>query len=144
MKIVTLLLGTVLSTSAFAASINFTYSGFENGRNSYYSCDYAESQTEFHLETLGATNIDVTCFGGITPFSIQPVSIRAKFDLPEVTGESSDVVEIEGDTWNPACGLNTTIINNILKKMKNVKVLKKRDSCAFATTNYYYKLDISK
>lgn len=140
-----LLSALLVSSSAFAANINFTYFGNEGGRQSYYACDYAQYQTESYLELLGATNIDVTCFGGIQPWgSVQPVSIRASYDLPVVTGQSVETVELKGDSFNPACGINVRIIKEILKTMTNVEVVKKQDSCAFATTNYYYKLNIAR
>ncbi len=144
MKTLTLAAALLISASSFATSVSFTYFGNEGGRQSYYACDYAEDQTAAHLETLGATNIDVRCNGGINNWSVQPVSVYATFDLPEVTGSAVETVEIEGDTFNPACGLNVRIISEILKKMTNVTVLKKNDSCAFATTNYYYKLNVAR
>lgn len=145
MKLITLVATLLISASSFAANFSFTYFGNEGGRQSYYACDYVQYQTESYLETLGATNIDVTCHGGIqSTWSIQPVSIRAKYDLPEVTGTSVETVELKGDSFNPACGINVRIISEILKTMTNVSVVKKNDSCAFATTNYYYKLNVAR
>jgi hypothetical protein len=146
MKKIILATALFASVSSFAAEVNFTYFGNEGGRQSYYACSYVEDQAISYLELLGATNIDVRCSGGIQTGSwyAQPVSLRAKFDLPVVTGANVETVEIEGDNWNPACGLNTRMLNEMLKKFENVTVLKKIDSCAFATTNYYYKLQISR
>lgn len=146
MKKTALLSALLISTSAFAANINFTYFGNEGGRQSYYACDYVEDQTQSYLELLGATNIDVRCSGGIQPsgWSVQPVSIRASYDLPVVTGQSVETVEIQGDAFNPACGINVRIMKEALKTFSNVEVLKKQDSCAFASSNYYYKLNIAR
>lgn len=144
MKKLTVLFALLMSVSSFAATVSFTYFGNEGGRQSYYACDYVESQAVSYLELLGATNVDVSCFGGINPWSVQPVSLKATFDLPEVTGSSVETVEIKGDTWNPACGINVRMIKEFLKVFTNVEVLKKSDSCAFANTNYYYKLNIAR
>lgn len=144
MKKLTLLPILMFSVSAFATTVNFTYFGNEGGRQSYYACSYAEDQTASYLEELGATNIDVRCSGGITNFSVQPVSVRASFDLPVVTGSTVDVLEFEGDVWSPSCGLNVRIINELLPKFKNVEVVKKSDACAFASSNYYYKLKVTR
>lgn len=145
MKVLTLVAALLISASSFAANFSFTYFGNEGGRQSYYACDYVQYQTEDYLQLLGATNIDVSCSGGIqSNWNVQPVSIRAKFDLPVVTGSVVDTVELQGDAFNPACGINVQIISEILKKMTNVSVVKKKDSCAFATTNYYYKLNVAR
>ncbi|MBA2403660.1 MAG: hypothetical protein H0V66_02730 [Bdellovibrionales bacterium] len=141
----TILATLLLSSTAFATNISFTYFGNEGGRQSYYACSYAEDQTISYLELLGATNIDVTCYGGISNgWSMQPVSVRASYNLPVVTGSIVETVTIEGDTFNPACGLNVRILKEVLKTFSNIEVLKKSDACAFAHSNYYYKLNIAR
>lgn len=145
MKTITLMAALFVSASSFAADFSFTYFGNEGGRQSFYACDYVQAQTEGYLELLGATNIDVRCHGGIqNNWSVQPVSIRASYDLPEVTGTGVETVEIKGDSFNPACGINVRIIKEILKTMTNVTVVKKSDSCAFANTNYSYTLNVAR
>ena len=144
MKTTALFLAIIVSGSVFAKNISFTYFGNEGSNQSYYACSYVEDQTQSYLELLGATNIDVRCSGGISGgWSMQPVSIRASYDVAEVTGTSVELVEIKGDYSNPACGLNVRIIKEILKTLTNVEVLKKDDSCAFATSNYYFKLNLA-
>lgn len=145
MKLITVLAALMISASSFAANFSFTYFGNEGGRQSFYACDYVQAQTEGYLELLGATNIDVRCSGGIqSTWSVQPVSIRAAYDLPEITGTGVETVEIKGDSFNPACGINVMIIKNILKTMTNVSVVKKSDSCAFVNTNYSYTLNVAR
>ena len=140
----TALLATLLfSTSAFAENFSFTYYGNEGGRQSYYACSYIEDQTVSYLELFGATKINVRCSGGIDNGWIRPVSVRASYDLPEVTGAGVETIEIKGDSLNPACGVNVKIIKEILKTFTNVEVLKKQDACAFATSNYYFKLNVA-
>lgn len=134
-----------LSFNALAAEVSFTYFGNEGGRQSYYACSYVEDQALSYLELLGATNIDLRCSGGIqAPGWIGPVSLRANFDLPEVTGSGVETVEVKGDVWNPACGINVRMMSEFLKVFTNVQVLKKQDACAFASSNYYYKLQIAR
>jgi hypothetical protein len=133
------------SFASFAETVSFTHFGNGGGRQSYYACDYAQSQTEAFLTVVGAKNIDVSCSGGIQSWgSAQPVSIRASFDLPAVTTQVVEAVEVEGDSFSPACGLNVQIINTIVKKLPNVQVVKKSDSCAFVSSNYYYLLNITR
>jgi hypothetical protein len=137
----------VLSFSAFAEkkTVSFTYSGIESYGRSYYACDYVEYQTEKMLELFGATQIDVSCSGGIQFGSMWPVSIRATFEAPTLVGnEVAEVKKIEGDFSRPACGLNTTIVKRLLPSFSNVKVVKKSDSCAFASSNYSYTFEIIK
>jgi hypothetical protein len=143
------LLALTLCSLSFAAiaseTVSFTHFGNGGGNQSYYACDYAQSQTENFLSVLGATNIDVSCSGGIQSWgSAQPVSIRARFDLPAVVTNTVESVEVEGDTWSPACGLNVQIVNSIVKKFSNVQVVKKSDACAFVSSNYYYLLNITR
>jgi hypothetical protein len=144
MKKLFTLLALTLSLSSFAKEyVSFTYFGNEGGRNSYYACDYVEAQAAQYLELFGATDIEVYCSGGIQPWSVQPVSLRASFNKPVLSGrEAGEVVEIKGDAFNPACGVNTRMINEFLRKFDNISVVKKNDSCAFARTNYYYQLNI--
>lgn len=136
----------VFSFASFAKeTVSFTYFGNEGGRQSYYACDYVEGQTEYYLELFGATDIEVYCHGGIQPWgSVQPVSINAKFNLPVIAGNSVESVKVQGDTWNPACGVNVRIVQSLLKKFTNVEVVKKSDSCAFHNSNYSYQFNIAR
>ena len=135
----------VLSFSSFAAEkASFSYSGFEGWGQSYYSCDYVEAQTERVLELFGATETNVRCSGGIEMGRYWgPVSVTATFEAPILSGnEVAEVVKLKGDSWNPACGLNVTIVKSLLPKFSNVTVIKKNDSCAFQRSNYSYEFSI--
>lgn len=145
----TLLASIVLSISSFAFSetstVHFSYFGNDGRNQTYYACSYVEDEAYSHLETLGAMNIETRCSGGIQPWGVSmPISLTAKFTTPVVNGNGTSVVEIEGDTWNPNCDLNTRMINAFLKEFQNIKVLEKRDGCGFRSSNYYYKLEIKK
>jgi hypothetical protein len=143
------ILALILCSLSFAAiareTVYFTHFGNGGRTQSYYACDYAKSQTEKFISVLGATNIDVSCFGGIQAWGLaQPVSIHAQFDLPTVVTNTVESVEVEGDTWSPGCGLNVQIVNTIVKMFSNVQVVKKSDACAFTSSNYYYLLNITR
>jgi hypothetical protein len=131
------------SVSAMATNFSFTYFGNEAGTQSYYACSYVEDQAQSYLELLGATHIDVRCSGGITSgWNAGPVTLNASFDLPVVTNNDFETLEISGDFSSPACGLNVRIIKEILKSMAYIQVIKREDACAFSTSNYYYKLRV--
>lgn len=132
-----------VSASAFAESVSFSYSGLEAWGRSYYHCDYVEAQTEKVLELFGASNINISCYGGIEHGRMEPVSINATFDAPVVTG----VVEratFKGNSWDSACGINVAIVKNVLPKFSNVKVLSKRDTCSSERSRYSYDFEITK
>lgn len=137
----------LISFSSFAKEqVSFSYSGLEGWGRTYYACDYVEAQTEKVLEMFGATGIDVRCTGGIDLGRFPgPVSVKASFDAPVLSGRDvAEVVKYRGDVWNPGCGLNVTIVKSLLPKFKNVTVLKKNDSCAFANSNYSYEFAIQR
>ena len=145
MKKILCLVALTLSFTAVAFEEKVSFTHFENQGwgYAYYSCDYAESQTEKHLEVLGATNVSVRCNGGIEHGRMWPVSVTATFDAPVLSGrEIAEVVKVKGDRRNPSCGLNVAIWKAILPKFSNVTVLSKKDSCSFADTNYSYELSI--
>lgn len=145
MKKLLVLVATLFSFSVFAReSVSFTYFGNEGWGQSYYACDYVEARTEKVLEMFGATEIEVRCSGGIEFGRYWgPVNVRTSFELPVLTGtEVAEEVTFKGDSWNPACGLNVTIVKKLLPKFSNVSVVKKSDSCAFSRSNYSYVFSI--
>jgi hypothetical protein len=147
MKTLFAVLTLVLSLSAMAdqKKVSFSYHGYEGSNRSFYSCSYAEAQTEKFLELFGATQVYVSCFGGIQYGNVGPVHLTATFETPVLVGtEMTKVSKVKGDMSNPACGLNTTIVSTLLPYFSNVKVLNKDDSCAFARTNYSYTFQITK
>src|SRR5665648_169560 len=113
MKKLFAVLALVVSFSALAGQqkVSFTYSGFEGSNRYFYACDYAEGQTESFLKLFGATEIRVSCFGGIQFGQMSPVTVRATFEAPDMVGnEMATISTVKGDRSNPACGLNTTIV----------------------------------
>jgi hypothetical protein len=139
------LLAFALSFSAFAGEVkvSFTHFGNNGGNQSYYACYYVEGQAYKYLELFGATEVVVRCNGGIGPWSVSPVSVRASFNLPLLSGrELADTVKLKGDNWTPSCGINVQMIREFLKVFSNISVVKKSDSCAFANSNFFYELSI--
>jgi len=142
-----IILFSLFSSLAYAGEVkqvSFTYFGNSGPNRQFYACDYVEAQAEGFLETFGATRIEVSCTGGIQNYSMSPVSVRAKFELPQVTGSSVDEVVLEGDSFNPNCGINSKIINEFVKMFSTIKIIKKSDSCAFQSSNYSFKLQIQR
>lgn len=141
----TLLAGIALSLSfgAFAESVSFSYSGMETWGQSFYSCDYVQTQTEHVLEIFGATDVHVNCFGGVEFGRMSPVSVNATFELPILNG-AVERLSIKGDRWTPSCGVNVAIIKNLLPVFTNVTVLSKNDSCMNERSNYSYQLEIAR
>ena len=142
MKKILLVCAFLATFAASAAELSFTYFGNDLGRQVYYSCDYVEDQATYYLNLLGANHIDVMCTGGIQNWSWMPIHLKAKFELPLITGHGVETLELQGDTWNPNCGLNTTIINAAVKTMTHIQVIKKSDSCPFVDSNFFYKLQV--
>jgi hypothetical protein len=145
MKKLVLIAVFILSASAFGQTqkVSFTHFG-QSGRNqSYYACSYVEAQAYSYLELLGVSGARVRCYGGIMPGSYRPqsVSVVANFDLPVISGVE-EVIEIRGESSNPACGLNTQMIREFIKVMPHVEILNKSDSCAFHNSNFFYRLKI--
>ncbi|MES3037320.1 MAG: hypothetical protein V4736_05375 [Bdellovibrionota bacterium] len=99
--------------------IHVSYSSF----HSYYSCDYAEQQTEKILNVMGAQGMKVTCSGGL-PYN-EFVSVRARFQSAIATIGTTE------DNWsgvkfkvNEACDFNESIARQLAKHFttRNVKV----------------------
>jgi hypothetical protein len=147
MKSLVFLLALTTTASVFAQThkVSFTHFGNRGGNQSYYACSFVESQAYKYLELLGATDVRVRCSGGIQSggWHPQPVSVTATFQLPALTGVEESL-EIRGDHWNPACGLNTQMLREFIKVMPHVEVVRKSDSCAFHNSNFFYQLNITR
>lgn len=119
MKITTLLIAFVSAFSLKAAAETVTWTpqtakvSYTNMR-AFYSCDYAESQTEHYLELLGARDIKVRCTGGLPDF--QSVNLTAEFLAPVI---STDGVEAEWQAVTlkarESCDFNETIAKRVMK-----------------------------
>ncbi len=103
----------LVSTFAFAneGNLNMYYTGFEGGNRVFLSCDYAEGQTRFVLEKLGAKNIRTNCFGGIQFGSMSPVSLRATYSTDD--SRVGEIVDLKN--WNGNCFFETALVEEILR-----------------------------
>jgi len=64
----------------------------------YYDCDYAKTQTKRILKTLGASDIKVTCTGGLDRFRRmppRPLFLRTQFQALSSTGEGQYTAELQ-------------------------------------------------
>lgn len=146
MKKLTAVIAMVLSLGAFATeqSVEVTIFGNEAGwTQSYYNCDYVEDTAKSLLKKLGATDISARCTGGLDPWMriALPATVRSEFNLPVVTGETTEVVKIRGRD----CVLNTKLMKSFLKVFTNVEVIKARTSC-FGGSNdsFSYELKVTR
>ncbi len=138
-----------LSFNAFSfETVRFSYTDFGNdgfSRN-YYSCDFAEAALESHLELLGASNISVSCFGGIQSWGVTPVSLSASFDVPTATAENHTrmtQVRLESaDRFETACFFHTKLLTQLLKLFPNAVTRAKRTSCFDNRTRWNYDLNV--
>jgi hypothetical protein len=145
------LLALFASFSASAAEtkdavFNFTFFGTTSGGYSMVACDYASSLAEKWMEALGAKNVSVACMGGIGPNGTFPLSLRATYLAPVVTG-STHVTRFTiasgtfpGDT---ACDFDTRLMGALLADFPNVHVNTHRDVCMTYDTPYSYDLTVT-
>ena len=94
-----------------------------SSNRSYYSCSYAEKQTEKYLTMLGAKDIEIRCTGGIQSGSPSwawaPVSVRASFQaLVAVDSSEKDSVPVEENSLTfkgrGSCDFNSKLIKTAL------------------------------
>lgn len=97
--------------------------------NSYYSCSYAEKQTEKYLIMLGAKDIEIRCTGGIQSGSPSwawaPISVRASFQaLVTVDNSEKDAVPVEENSvtfkGRGSCDFNSKLIKNALSHFEAI------------------------
>ena len=133
---------TVMTVTAVAETVTWTpqtvrFSYFNS--RAFYSCDYAEAQTEHFLTLLGARNPDVRCSGGLPETSA--VNITAQFAAPSV---STDGVEA---SWHSvtlksreSCELNETIVRHVMKRFPTREVTS-QSSCWNAEGSFTYEFE---
>ncbi len=108
MKALLLALAAIGFTNFAQARESKTIDVYFFSTRTYYSCDFAESQTEKILEKIGAQDIKVRCSGGLPYYSY--VDVRADFTV--ATNDDDDatynLVEIKTDD---SCDLNERILD---------------------------------
>ncbi|MBY0517623.1 MAG: hypothetical protein K2P81_11975 [Bacteriovoracaceae bacterium] len=135
MRLISLLALVFCFQAAAFETVRFNYTDFGNdgfSRN-YYSCSFAEATLESHLETLGASNISVNCFGGIESWGVSPVSLSATFDVPTATAANhtrANAVKIQSSNrFEQSCFFNTKLLKELVKVFPNVENRSTRQSC---------------
>lgn len=129
----------LISLNVFATTteqnLNFYYSGFEGRNRVYLACDFAESSAIELLEQLGAYDIEVYCSGGIDFGRMFPISLRGNYVVDN--SRSGETIEIKSN-FNTNCYLNTRFLDNVLKTMDHIEVVKKRSYCFDSDSSYNY------
>lgn len=133
MKMMTIVAALFAVSSAFASEyvsrkLSFSPRTHHGGTITYYNCDAVEAMAESHLQALGASNVRVSCSGGIEMGWMTPVFVRASFDAV-VPGENYGTVQITLK-GNESCHLNTEFLDAAIKLFPGVKVDSKRASCS--------------
>jgi hypothetical protein len=128
------------SSFAFASegSLSMHYSGFEGRNRVFLSCDYAENQTRYVLEKLGATNIQTNCFGGIQYGSMSPISIRAKYSTND--SRLGEVVNLTNSNGN--CFFETALVEEILRDFPFTEILRERGHCFRNDSSYQFEIKL--
>lgn len=142
----------LLAFNAFAVeftttTFRHTDNGIDGFSRNYYSCDFAESALESHLETLGASNIRVTCSGGIEQgWGMWPVNLTARFDIPSATAENhtrSEATRVSSRSFgNSSCNFHTKLLNKLLPLFTNVSVGAKRTTCMNNDSRWSYDVTV--
>jgi hypothetical protein len=141
-----------LAFNAFAVeftttTFRHTDTGMDGFSRNYYSCDFAEAALESHLESLGASNISVSCSGGIEQnWGFWPVNLTASFDIPAATSENhtrSQNSRLSSSRFgNSSCYFNTKLLNKLLPLFTNVKVNAKRATCMDSDSRWSYDVTV--
>ncbi len=140
------LLAMVLSFNVLAVEFSHTDFGNDGFSRHYYSCDFAEAALEGHLEALGATQIDVSCSGGIESWGVFPVTLQARFDLPNATRENhtrATALRLKASSrFNEACFFHTKLLNKLLKVTSNVEVNSRSAHCVDNRSRWSYSVTV--
>jgi len=108
---------------------------------SFYSCHYAEKQTDLVLTALGAQNIKIQCRGGLPHF--EHVDVKAEFDSAQPASSSEQkgeyvFVELRFDE---SCQFNKELVKEILPHFE-VDVQKHWGSCWYSKGRFAYELEV--
>jgi hypothetical protein len=146
-----ILFALLLSLTTFGAQassdqsvFHFSFSGYGSGRYTMVSCDYAEYLARDWMDTFGATNLDVSCSGGITPTGVWPISLRVRYTAPVLseTPVTEEKVIRSGPFGQSNCSFDTSLMRDLLHAFSNVTVTRKRDACFAPDSSYEYKINV--
>lgn len=124
------------------------FHGDNSGRKIYYRCESAKKLLEDRLASVGAQAVETICTGGLESYGRiphwQPLTLVAKFEVPTTTKET-EVVELNAENdHHEDCFLNVTVVEELIRKLPEVKVLKKKNSCLNNYTKWSYTIEVPK
>ncbi len=145
-----LLMMSTFSTAAFASeaapgsTFNYTFFGNSSGRYTMVACSYAEYVAADFMEKLGATEVSIQCTGGIEPWGIRPLTIRATYTAPDLSeGGQTETVLIESDGRDANCSFDTGLMRALLRDFPNAKKVRASDACFNHDSHYSYELEVT-
>ena len=152
MKKMFLCLVALMSFSAAQASVpskkvaysqEFTLrSNFSALETVYYNCDSAEDQVEDMLVKMGASNVHVTCTGGLDTFNPGmsfPAHISVSFETMRAAANSSDATSSDWKTVSIRSFDNCFMMSQVYENVKDsfeMKDVKAPRSCARADSSF--------
>jgi hypothetical protein len=139
------------SVQAFATeyerkTFNYTDFGNDGFSRNFYACSFAEAALNDHLVKLGAINVRTSCFGGIEPWAVMPVSLRATFEAPKAGQDfsRSERVVIRGQLGsNNSCFFHTKLLRKLIPLFPNVAINSSRSTCSDNSSRWNYDLQVS-
>ncbi len=136
---VALLFVSLSASAGEYVSRSFSMSLGGSGWNTtYYNCDALEDLVEGHLEKLGASNIHVSCFGGLEQWGNRwnpsPASVTARFDAPVRSGTSSQTLTLKS-RMGDSCDAHVATLDRALPLFPGVKVLSRTAQCSGGRTD---------
>jgi hypothetical protein len=143
-----LTLGFLISFGAIASekkTFRHTFFGNANGNYTMVACSYAEPLIAEWAAKFGASEIEVTCSGGIQPPGmITPITLILKYVPTDLSGATSkETIELESDGWSSNCNYDSSLMRAMLREFTNVKALRKSDACFTARDRYSFKLEVT-
>jgi hypothetical protein len=128
------------------AVFNYTFFGNTAGRYTMVACDYATPLAQKWMEALGAKDVSVQCSGGIQPYGVFPLNLRATYTAPVLTGTTRTAVfTIESGTFpgDSNCDFDTSLMGALLADFSNAHVTGRRDGCFNSDSPYRYDLSVT-
>lgn len=132
-----LLLATANVYAQTTEKVSMTYFGNEGRNRVYLSCDYVERAAEDILDQLGATDIDVTCTGGLDYGYYTPVSVRASYSL----ATDAAAATIKSD-FNSNCYFDTKFIDTVIRSSDRLSKTRSSGYCFNSESRYQYSVEI--
>ena len=159
LSLLSLALATFVSSAVFAlpakvVSNDYSFavnSNWDFGGKIYYRCDTVENTAKEMLQVMGARNVQVKCYGGITdttPSFAWDSSLDVKYDsVKEASASDSQTVQADYSSAVVKDYQNCFLANQLFKKFQktfSIKNLSGLRSCSSPDSNYKYSFDVLK